>query len=108
MRICKDFLKEWGNEWTEGSEKRIVREKEEERNLEREERFTKIAQKKKLLEKKKIQSTLNFKIKNLGESGRIEWEREIRKERLELQEFRENLWSWREGGGGRKKMVQRR
>ena len=34
---------------------------------------------------------------------RIEWERDIKKERLELQEFKENLWTWREGGRGEKK-----
>ena len=39
----------------------------------------------------------------MGDSGRIEWESEIRKERLELQEFRENLSRWREGRGGEKK-----
>ena len=46
---------------------------------------------------------MNFKIKNLGDSGRIERESEIRKERLELQEFSEDLWRCREGGGGEKK-----
>ena len=24
MRFCKDFINEWGSEWTEGSNKRIV------------------------------------------------------------------------------------
>ena len=27
----------------------------------------------------------------------------IKEKKLELQELRENLWRWREGGGGRKK-----
>ena len=62
MRICKDFIKEWGREWTEGSGKKIVREREEREDLEREKIFTKIAQKKELLEKKKMQSILNFKV----------------------------------------------
>ena len=71
--------------------------------METEKIFRKIAQKRELLEKKKIKSTLNFKIKNFGDSGRIEWDSEIRKERLELWEFRENLWRWREQRGGEKK-----
>ena len=62
MRICKDFINEWGSEWTEGSNKRIVREREEREDLERERIFIKIAQKKELLEKKKMQSILNFKV----------------------------------------------
>ena len=50
MRISKDFIKEWGSEWTEGCEKRILREREEREDLEREKRFTKIAQKRDLLD----------------------------------------------------------
>ena len=37
----------------------------------------------------------------MGETGKKEWASEVRQERLELQEMRENLWRWREKGGGK-------
>ena len=51
-------------------------------------------------EKKKEQSTNNieFRLKQLGDKGKLKWKKEDKKERLELQELKENLWSWRERG----------
>ena len=39
----------------------------------------------------------------MSEEGRKEWLSELKGDRLELQEMKENLWRWREGGGGKKK-----
>ena len=98
MKICKEYLSEWGKDWRFGLEKNEERRVKGE-NLEREIRLEKVKEKKITFEKRKLQTALNFKIKNLGNGGKIEWEKEIRKERLELQELQENLWRWREGGG---------
>ena len=48
-------------------------------------RLEKVKEKKLTFEKRKLQTALNFKIKTLGNGGKIEWEKEIRKKRLELQ-----------------------
>ena len=52
-----------------------------------------------------LQIKLNLKIVKLGQQGMREWENECRQEcrqdRIELQELKENLWRWREKGGGK-------
>ena len=53
--------------------------------------------------RKKIQTRINFGVSQLGESGNREWAAEVRQEKLELQELRENLWRWRDRGGGKTK-----
>ena len=97
MIVCKEFLGEWEAEWTMGSEKaRII---QEERN--KEERFKKIDLQKENFKKKTQQTKLNFGISKLGGNGKLEWAEELKKERMEIQELKENLWRWRENGGGK-------
>ena len=97
MILCKEFLGEWEAEWTMGSEKaRII---QEERN--KEDRFRKIDLKKENFKKKIQQTKLNFGISKLGGNGKLEWAEELKKERMEIQELKENLWRWRENGGGK-------
>ena len=59
-------------------------------------------------EKKKEQSTNNieFGIKKLGDKGKLKWKKEDKKARLELQELKENLWSWRDRGEQRMEKEQ--
>ena len=38
---------------------------------------------------------------NWGGQGKLEWAEELRKERMLIQELKENLWRWRENGGGK-------
>ena len=44
---------------------------------------------------------MNFGISKLGGRGKLEWAEELKKERMEIQELKENLWRWRENGGGK-------
>ena len=39
----------------------------------------------------------------MGKEGKKEWSEKIRHERQELQELKENLWRWRDSGGGKTK-----
>ena len=74
MRICKEYLAEWGTDWRVGIEKNEER-RSKGKILEKEIRMEKIKEKKITFEKRKLQFVLNFKIKKLGNGGKIEWER---------------------------------
>ena len=106
MRVCKDFLEEWEDSWTLGTEKTEYMRRERNKSeleWEKEERFKKIEGKREEVRKKTMQTKLNFNISKLGKCGREEWEKDLRRERIEVQELKENLWTWRENGGGRTK-----
>ena len=76
--------------------------KERKKKREKQERLMIVDEKKTELKKRKIQTTISFEEKKLGEKGRATWEREVqekkREERLELAEMKENLWRWRVQG----------
>ena len=89
MKIYKGFLEELEVKWVEGSEKATDRQEKGQQQLDKNERFKKIERKKEELEKKKVQTRINFGVSQLRESGKREWVAEIRQEKLELQELRE-------------------
>ena len=103
IRVCKSFLEEWENDWTESEQKSKMRQEERNEVWEKEDRFRKIDIKKKEIKKKLIQTRIDFCVSKLGEKDREEFKFETRKERIELQELRMNLWRWRENGGGKTK-----
>ena len=83
-------MSKYGDSWVEGKEMAIARKLRQEKDKRLE------------ISKKKIQTKIDFGEKKLSEAGKKEWEKvkesEKRKERLELQEMKENLWKWRQGG----------
>ena len=50
-----------------------------------------------------LQTRLNLGVKKLRNEGMKEWSETLKHERQKLQEFKENLWRWREIGGGKTK-----
>ena len=101
MKVCKEFLEEWEQDWVEGTEKERERQEKKQRELDKNERLQKIEIKRQEQKSKIVQTRIDFRVKQLGETGRREWAAEVRQERLELQEMRENLWRWRDKGGGK-------
>ena len=101
MKLCKGFLEEWEMDWVEGSEKATDIQDKRQQEIDKNERFKKIERKKQELNKKKVQTRINFGVTQLRESGKREWAAELRQEKLELQELRENMWRWRDRGGGK-------
>ena len=91
LRVCKSFLEEWENDWTESEQKSRMRQEERNEVWEKEDRFRKIEIKKKEIKKKSIQTRIDFCVSKLGEKEREEFKFETRKERIELQELRMNL-----------------
>ena len=51
---------------------------------------------------KPVQNKISFSLSNLGKVGRQEWSEELRRETIDLQEVNENMWRWRNNGGGKK------
>ena len=103
MINCKEFLEEWEGSWVEGSEKSRIRQENTRKEIEKCERFEKIEIRKKEIKKKMLQTRLNLGVKELGKEGMKEWSETIKHERQELQELKENLWRWRDSGGGKTK-----
>ena len=101
MITCKDFLEEWEGSWVEGSIKSRMRQDNTRKEMEKRERFEKIEIKKREIKKKMLQTRLNLGVKELGSEGMKEWSETLKHERQELQELKENLWRWRESGGGK-------
>ena len=101
MKVCKGFLEEWEGEWVEGSEKARERQEKRQKGIDKNERFKMIELNKKEFNKKKVQSRIDSGVSQLGESGKKEWAKEIRQEKLELQELKENMRRWRDRGGGK-------
>ena len=101
MKVCKGFLEEWEVEWVEGSEKARERQEKRQKGIDKNERFKMIELNKKEFNKKKVQSRIDSGVSQLGESGKKEWAKEIRQEKLELQELKENMRRWRDRGGGK-------
>ena len=96
LRVCKSFLEEWENDWTESEQKSRMRQEEREQVLEKAERFKKIEKKKNEIRKKSVQTRIDFCVNKLGRKGQEELKAETRREKIELQELRMNLWRWRE------------
>ena len=107
IRVCKSFLEEWENEWTESEQKSRMRQEERNQVLEKEERFKKIEKKKNEIKKKSVQTRIDFCISKLGKKGQEEFRVETRREKIEIQELRMNMWRWRENGGGRQNREKR-
>ena len=103
MRVCRNFIQENEGDWLEGIEKSNLRREKILEEEKKKERFRVVERKKGEIKTKKLQSRINFATKSLGSEGKKAWGQEIKKERLEIAEAKENIWKWRENGGGKTK-----
>ena len=101
LRLCKTFIKENDASWMEGKQKAEMRKQQEEEIQEKEIRHGVAKKKKEKFQEKLLQSRITASVRKLGNVGTEMWKKEERKERIELAEVKENLWSWRENGGGK-------